>query len=885
MPEGFSNWYNGLPIIALGSADTGTFSYWYNGRLILAPLSSTPLDSVFSKTLDDLLLAGTIELGPVPLANLVDAVLADLTLSSTSESFDPLLNVVDAVLDDLVLSATVETFPPLGNVVDAVLEDLLLEATIEVGPAPASNVLDALLDDLTSEGVIELSITNVLDGLLDALTLSATSTVQVQNQVDSILDALVMTATIDKSRDLQADLTLDIFLRATSAPFHKHEVVPGVEKCCTRLAAPSRQCKTPATAVPGAGRKKAMVLGQASCLPPRLYPRTNELNLTGFGLLSLVSFQVPELENAVDVMLANFSLAASMDSITEFFYSVCRDEFYLALAVPDEETWTIQISTDEVTWADHVFVVGDGTPQIITLNNDYNGDYSFRVIDGASNVRRSQATPLASIVAPPSVSITNLEDASIARPLWADEGITYPYSNRENAYISPTETYFVPRQRLRLEITEDLELYRQPNIVTAEGPVGSITKWTRDGTDPTVDTTIRKLDGYDDNAAVYRNDFKLAVKARSFVDGCRSPMTYVLVDKRLDILEDFTSHGEGQLASAACDLPIDGSESGGGCQFIYGGVDQFNQYLKDYTVDNLEAVHNGSIVYTVQDDPDDSHTYLGWPVHTNAWSLYIHETSDIHRNDTVVQMPEAFTYAKVSITGAGIDEIYAGILGSPFGSAATLEANLTNYIIGNFPVGGFPEAIGNLSLTVLAPYFTLHDDSNFFHAPLYTPPVLNDPPVDEYNPLEEIFEDDFEAYLDADDATVVTLNEGTGWNDAWTVIAYEPTTGEDTFDQDADGEAVTGLAGGTLWETSWTIQGFADGLTGEDTMDEYDDGVVGGRFLQGGEGWETDWVIPDYGIYRSGADSMQSYADSIPTSGTLLGGEGWEATTGWIFPI
>lgn len=862
MPEGFSNWYNGRPIIALGSADTGTFSYWYNGRLILAPLSSTPLGSVLSKTLADLLLAGTIELGPVPLTNAVDRVLADLTLSST-----------------------VETFPPLENVVDAVLEGLFLEATNEVGPAPTSNVLDSLLDDLVSEGVIELSITNVFDGLLDALTLSATNTVQVRNQVDSILDALVMTATIDKSRNLQADLTLDLLLRATSAPFHKRPTAVSSVHCDDQLSVPTSVCRTPSTPVAGAGRRKAMVLGQASCVPASRTPVTNRVDLIGFGLLSLESYQVPELTVAVNTILDNFLLAASLDSVTEFFYSVCRDEFYLALAVPDEETWTIQISSDGIGWADHVFVVGDGTPQIITLNNDYNGDYSFRVIDGASNVRRSAATPLASIVAPPSVSITNLEDASIARPLWADDGFTYPYSNRENAYISPTETYFVPRQRLRLEITEDLELYRQPNIVTAEGPEGSITKWTRDGSDPTVDTTIRKLDGYDDNAAVYRNDFKLAVKARSFVDGCRSPMTYVLVDKRLDILEDFTSHGQGQLASAACDLPIDGSESGGGCQFIYGGVDQFDQYLKDYTVDNLEAVHNGRIVYTVQDDPDDSHTYLGWPVHTNAWSLYVHDTSDIHRNDTVVQMPEAFTYAKVSITGAGIDEIYAGILGSPFGSAATLEANLTNYIIGNFPVGGFPEAIGDLSLTVLAPYFTLHDDSNFFHAPLYTPPVLNDPPVDEYNPLDEIFEDDFEAYLDADDATVVVLNEGTGWNVAWTVIAYTPTTGEDTFDQDADGEAVTGIAGGTLWETAWTIRGFADGLTGEDTMDEYADGVVGSRFLQGGEGWETDWVIPDYGIYRSGEDSMQSYADGIPTSGTLLGGEGWEATTGWIFPI
>lgn len=580
------------------------------------------------------------------------------------------------------------------------------------------------------------------------------------------------------------------------------------------------------------------------------------------------------------------------------FTSACRETARITTPVPEGATYILQISESlEGPWHNHVWI--EGVVEEIFLNNDYNGEKYFRLIDAAdSAILRRPVNIQASVVAPPTLEdLTGTIDSP--NPLQNDGGDVYPYSQVENDMISPTELYIVPRGRKEHFTPAPFSWDGIGVVPDFSGPAGAVIKWTRDGNDPTENTIIRNFDGHVANAAPYREDFKFVIKARCFKDGCRSPMTLILVDRRIEYLFGFNSTGLFQLTGGFCGLPHpeSGAEPGDGCIRNYGSVANFDEALKVFTIGAATGpAGGGHSIYYLVDDPATT-TYIGWPIHTNGWSYYEHTDAVVLRQTPnpweKIQRSFMFFWFKTSNVPAEVylePLVFGETLATVSGDKVGTQDALDQWIEANTPDA--PTESAEIEATVFDLVLTLHHDFAFFRDPDYEPPVT-DPPIPPDDEVGLGNGDDFEDYAPDTDLAGATLDAGAGWDAAtpWLIETFIPLAGEDDFEGYSAGPLdlpANDLNWGDGWAGPWLLEDSPFNVLYGDDFESYTVGPMNSPVtFNGGTGWGASWKMGDavqgidtfetyaLGAFSTGADGSGWSEDWVANEGTPVADQPW----------
>lgn len=551
--------------------------------------------------------------------------------------------------------------------------------------------------------------------------------------------------------------------------------------------------------------------------------------------------------------------------------------------------------------------------KVLTVNNDYNGGAFFRISSVADGeILTLAGTVLASVVAPPVISLANLSEITsnllgnaneLVLPgamdglrtleFYSNGGFVIPYSAIEDPLTFTSFTYrrFQKKYALRqwswghwgTLVAEGNQ--NQPTTVT--GPVGATIKWTRDNSDPTLATPAPlPYGGVANNAFAIDDAFCGIIKARCFSGGCRSPLAMVAVDKVMYERPNFRTQGPANDSGGYCDKPnpVDGSESGNSCNLIFGGQCGFETA-------NYAAGTSGGSTASSSNDPSghgatlrkrtknlSDSTYIGWPVHgshssyyeflTTTWNdnfNHWHDAPRIHNWALVVANPEVIP-PFLGVLETAVDRSLCGNDVTTIADRAWWDTVRTSELAARMPL--VPVPVCNISLN----HFIYADRFDVLRSPLYwqemrnlywvapdftAPPPASDPlpPPAVVNPY-----DDFQVYVDGD-ATVQTLNfrTGTDWDNSWTVRdGLAQTNGFDTF------------------------EAYANGAVPEHSTHPDGDGYT---YFSGGEAWEpgttNEWIFRDGELAKVYKDEFESYANG-PTPFDMHGGNGWAADENWV---
>lgn len=576
------------------------------------------------------------------------------------------------------------------------------------------------------------------------------------------------------------------------------------------------------------------------------------------------------------------------------FTSECQNSFSINFVQPPGLSYMVQIADNlDGPWGDHIAARNDGLNELL-LNNDYNGEYFFRLVDQDGEIVRGPVNPEASTIPAPTIEISNVVESD--RSLHADEGFVLPYSNVENAWMTVDDIYIVPRGRFeRSTVRSGTPVGGE--IVSISGAVGAVHKWTRNALNPTIDTVMPPLNGLANNLAVSKTDFGFVIKACSFKDGCQSPYTMLLVDRRItDLNVWFRSFGLSALTTGGCDLPSPstGSESGASCNVNFGGTAQFEDAMAALAQANASMGHHPTLLKENVITTGLRNAWYGdFQIHTVAASYFYHDHSEIYRlpgfwdgiqdswlfgevllaegsdgtGPALTVAPQDFNQSGETIAGAG-------------NSNASLETSLSNYID---TVISFPSD-GAISLKQLEVVLTLHHDVLDPFDEGYVAPVAEEPeePV-VLDPLLEIWWDRFEEYADTEDAASATLNGETGWDGAWEIVDYEAPSGIEDFEtytvdtypasEDTDELFDVLLDDGDGFTGHWFFEAYAQLILYEDfeeyAVDEIDVFVE----LNGSTGWDGAWFIQGNGANYSGSEDFESYAVATLAEGDSGVGE------------
>lgn len=601
------------------------------------------------------------------------------------------------------------------------------------------------------------------------------------------------------------------------------------------------------------------------------------------------------------------------------FTSECQDEVRCFFTIPEGDAgeYTLQIASSiEGPWGDHVYTSLTGEEEValrkdVYLNNDYRGEAWFRVLKPTGAMHRRPVNIPASILEPPTIEITNLEVST--REMRSDEGFVLPYSAQENAWISQDDTYIVPRGRLEhSEVRASWNSLHE--IVSLSGEAGAVHTFSRNGADPTISTLMPSLNGQAMNAFVHNTDFGLMIKARSFKDGCRSPVTCILVDKKITGMENwFRADGIGNAVTGSCDYPHPdtGSESGGSCNNNFGSPEAFDEYMGGYVQSVAAASNNDVNIYLYSVSHVDFNQWYGGYIGRGVSASYFeHQDSYLYRLLSLWDPTrESFLFGEIEIVhgedGVGspigsltaIHETGQTIAGSG-GSNAVFEASLTNYI-NNFIVL-WSETYQTMSVSELNAILTLHHDYISPYESGYPTPDVPEEPEEPVVPDEDldIYWDPFEAYELTDDATLITMNAESGWDGAWEIIDLDPTFNYEDFEEyddgvvpdtvDTDSNEDQILDSGSGWDGPWYFETNAYGIIYVDDFEDYADGTITifvnlnsghiENFLEDSEpAWDGGWSAQNE---PGGLETFESYSDAtLPEGETALDdgdGVGWD---------
>lgn len=643
-------------------------------------------------------------------------------------------------------------------------------------------------------------------------------------------------------------------------------------------------------------------------------------------------------------------------------YAPCKEEF--TMTIPDMEPQTVyavEISSVEADDWDVYFYYGlhneseiDSLSKDLVINNAFNGEWKFRIRqmtgEMGGQVISEEVTPEPSIVPVPVVSIGNL--SLIMTPSDVDTD-TYP----ERAHLQPLSVYQKQGWTRPLTYIEDplgwahqttyysvqkkyagrwinnnqfgnmdgsILGFNQPVSVT--GAEGAVHKWTRDGSDPTEDTVIRSMDGYENNAAVHLHAFVGLIKCRSFKDGCRSPLAVIAIDKVFYETPQLAATYSGSSVANSCDHEREGPDgpvqSGVACS-LWG--DDAGVGFEDY-LDGLAITAPGGgaaqgqdplLTYINEVDASDRVDYLGWvnhrvfityarieslswvrqsrwleiPNHLHAWSR-IGNTNGFAPNHII---PEDFAADGVLVPfhpggGSGANSQFDFVLfetisgGHRFNQTFESIALFGQY--GNLLGGAWfdkeqASAAYIYEFDIILSVFNFPDQHQYYWdeisdnlggmEDIIDPEPEPDP---ETTTEQEQDGDNFETYADGD-AEVGTLDGGDGWAGPWVIATYYGIAGGDDFESYTVGEITDGdgsLEGGDSWAGPWIIGTPETNILYGDDFESYDDGEANRIGSDGGTGWAGPWVFDRTG---DGGDDFETYTDGDAEDQTLDDGTVW----------
>lgn len=391
-------------------------------------------------------------------------------------------------------------------------------------------------------------------------------------------------------------------------------------------------------------------------------------------------FSVKATLEIVNEFTVDVALPPPENSLPELeltYPTVCRSEFVLTFTpATTGRLYSIQTAyANTGPWGHHVIVpVLEGHNGTVsrTFNNDYNGIVWFRVVTGRFQVNgvtvvSKRVKPLASVIQAPRILVAHTRDVlqefdkdtnfNYPRKFWAPSvperanlpgnidghdtptlvhPIPYALSYLENLYFSPTAIYHIPRYRVEWRLSNPGEQDVANDFdtrVSIEDEVDSITTWTRDGSEPTVDTVIQKLNGIENNAAVHREDFAYVIRARSFKGGCRSPLTTLIVDKRIPYKHNIIISLTGKSQAGYCDLTRgDGWESGYSCIVNFGSACGFARTMAGEVGESHAFAGLSHDILSIATGSISRHLdYMGWTNFAVDATSYSISSVDINR--------------------------------------------------------------------------------------------------------------------------------------------------------------------------------------------------------------------------------------------------------------
>jgi hypothetical protein len=614
---------------------------------------------------------------------------------------------------------------------------------------------------------------------------------------------------------------------------------------------------------------------------------------------------------------------------TASFTSECRDEFTLTYGpefnLQPSIIYGVEISdSQDGVFVPHIYFALQTTGElatgtkVLTINNDYNGRAWLRLVNvtGGYMVLTQPINPAASALPAPVIQISNLSEittqdmiaawgsaATGLYPLWSDDnGSTNfftPLSYIEDKMIWLSGTYrraskkYVQKQGYANSNDKfgDLltELPAGVNVITAlNQPAGASFVYSRDQSDPQIDTYMPRLQSLDLNVQAQDHLFQGVVKARYFKDGCRSPLCTVLIDKIMREIPTIGAAVSANNVSGYCDYPVTDSitglvsESGNSCNILWGGDCLFENRIVGFgwgggslaenrwspsTLQTSLRRHVKSLTFKV---------YLGWPIDLVTAQYWSFSSFDWFNRDwngwtkapkthnwAITNTPAFNIYPigfQESVCGADLDAQESSALFMASASLLVSFAMPPPPTVGCNGVIDMEIAYSVFNILRATQWKTNSRDAFWFESDdPFTPPV---PTLEPGGKTPSVFPfDDFETYLEGD-ATLKTLdfNNGIDWDAAWTV-----RNGADS------------VLGWDLWE-SYTVGALPEyAVYGDYDIHEY---------LNDGEGWEAgvglEWNIREGELQKVYSDTLETYSNGAVAFASMTGGTGWEAGGYWI---
>jgi hypothetical protein len=676
--------------------------------------------------------------------------------------------------------------------------------------------------------------------------------------------------------------------------------------------------------------------------------------------LEVVDSDVYEIENKFDPLPP--PVVNPLPTPQAVFPSpLCRDEFAFSF----DSQYDLQLDTvygieisDSATgiFYPHVYfglvsaVEKSTRLKTVTFNNDYNGAAWFRVVrirnaigDPDYAILSQPVNPAASVVSAPTVSLDHLTEISTSDQVSAlgtlstgvvslhrDGPWVVPYSSKEDPMIWLSTTYrraqkkYIQRQQGSFDTFGDMNGISPENginRITMTGPAGALFSYTRDQSDPQIDTYMPALNGTANNAMVQDHRFSGVLKVRCFVGGCRSPLTTILVDKMMREIPVMPVAVTNKAIFSSCDYPnidpVSGLpvESGDSCNLNYGGDCSFElQKYNEGTSGGSPATSrwDGSqLVVQSRSKTRNTAVYLGftidavsvsyiqfsgwtWTKTSNFWSI-----APRTHNWGVTDL-----FATV-IEGIGPTDTFCGSGAAVDAATATFLTFASIITSASLPQPPAQACNQPLSFTTTTARFDILRATQWrtnlrdevWDSPTFTPPAV--PVVEPPAVIVPVVPfDDFESYLDGD-ATAMTLSFNTAidWNEAWTIRAGATTaqTGYDTFEEYANGSVpdfsthITGdgyipYNGGEAWEAvvEWHVTTPLIGIAYSEPWTGYSDGALSsdaqvttnGWMTGSGEGWHVGTALV------TGLEDFSTYVDGAFTGAAT--GSNFVASESWI---
>lgn len=575
----------------------------------------------------------------------------------------------------------------------------------------------------------------------------------------------------------------------------------------------------------------------------------------------------------------------------------CRELVVLAWAyTPGDELQTAWNQAGP--WYEYIYPIltpaeisSGGATKTVKLNNTFQGQRWFRVIDNIGDVKYAAVRPQGPSVNFPTLEVSNTAASPrdmLTCPLATGEtateedAILKPFSYIEDSILQPFEYYIEPIARLKYSRPLSVGLDTLVTVVTEDGT----TKWTRNKSDPVATTAIPRFNGIDGNAYVFGDDFSGEIRARCFNGLCKSPVALYIVDKHYDAESFVLITNRAGSAGKWC-LQIDGS--GYSCSLIGGQGAMLPQCAQLACVNmgiNQDDGHAGTLVITSKFEEELTDQKLYYPALasiTRVWYWRFRSLAITRRPDWD-KRPSIYEYFYALAEGNTSEAQIVDKVSGPDGQITEYENLLTALcatVDGSCPPN-------NTNLSEFKIICSCYNEN--FEQPVTAPDLPAAPEPPEPDPgYYELWDQD---YNDGD-PLIQILDGGTGWDGPWVLTEKEVLSGFEEWEEYQDGAVTTdsSLSGGDGWYSGgYWIFNDAIEMEGYETWESYVDGAIDfsdPTLYSGGRRWQVDvlgyqkpWILRNEYI---GKEDWESYADQVLSEASVLNTDDGSWVTPWIF--